>query len=153
MKKRTLFLWIIPILLILNAFYHSSLPAVQSDGLSLPIASSIQSFIQNIFSIQLELDFYNFIIRKSAHFLEYAAIGFSFLFAFTVNSTKKYSPILFFVFLVPILDELIQSITPGRSCQLSDMILDSFGILFGMLFLKLGHILYQKLSSKKKHQI
>lgn len=88
----------------------------------------------NIFSV----DTLTHIVRKTAHFAEYSLLGILGANANRAWKDSKYSN-LFYIYgiLNAILDETIQYFTPGRSCQISDMILDSCGYLFGYIFLLL----------------
>ena len=97
----------------------------------------------NIFSI----DTLTHIIRKLAHFSEYALLGI--LGSNTKEAWKnsKYSYLLYIYGPInAVLDETIQYFTPGRSCQISDMILDSCGYVVGFLFLT---VLIKNINKKK----
>lgn len=83
------------------------------------------------------------IVRKLAHFTEYTLEGacLAFLvYSFAIIIKKKH---FLFAFLGGVLtalcDEGIQLFALGRSAQLSDVCLDSLGVLFGLV---LSHIIY-----------
>lgn len=75
-------------------------------------------------------------IRKTAHATEYAVLGFLIAGSYDDRTKKRLRLIL-----VPLLagalyavsDEIHQMFVPGRSCQISDMLLDSCGVLVGSL--------------------
>lgn len=93
----------------------------------------------------------NGIVRKLAHFAIYALLGF--LIAMLVNEyNKKYQNIFLYSvissFLYSCSDEFHQYFVPGRSAQVSDVILDTFGALCGALF-ALAIIVFVKKRNKK----
>ena len=60
-------------------------------------------------------------IRKLAHATEYAVLGFLLTGSYADRSKKR------------LLDELHQLFVPGRSCELTDMLIDSSGVVAGTL--------------------
>lgn len=75
------------------------------------------------------------IVRKTAHFSEYALLGML-LTGVCLSFGKQYG-VTFAVSqavssLYAVSDEIHQSFVPGRSCQLSDMLLDSCGAAVGI---------------------
>ncbi len=76
-----------------------------------------------------------FFVSKTAHFLEYAILGF-FLF-FALAFIKKYGLRYFFVvlisFIYAISDEYHQSLIPGRGPSGFDVIIDTAGVIFGII--------------------
>ena len=75
-------------------------------------------------------------VRKTAHFLEYGLLGIlaSGIFAeYRMRPGKWMRRALLTGMLYACFDEIHQSFTPGRSCQFSDVILDSCGVLAGVL--------------------
>ena len=92
------------------------------------------------------------IVRKTAHFLEYAALGFLLASVFVSFGlkTKQNIPISFFIgALYAVSDEIHQYFVPGRSCQVSDMLIDSSGVITGIMFLLICVYIFQKLHTKK----
>ncbi len=82
---------------------------------------------------------YHGYIRKSAHFVQYAALAFWALLAFCTSSIKflrkyQYAAALILVAAVASLDETGQSFTPTRTGSIYDVLLDITGGLF-MIFL------------------
>ncbi len=82
-----------------------------------------------------KLEFFEQIIRKLAHFTEFAALGF-FVFAFTDTFTlkRKKAIIISLIFsaLYALSDEIHQYFVPERACRFTDVLIDSFGALFGI---------------------
>ena len=75
-----------------------------------------------------------FLVRKAAHFSEYAVLGFSAhgLFrSLPAQGRARWCVCLFA--LVPVIDESIQLFTPDRSGQVTDVLLDLCGMLFGVI--------------------
>lgn len=109
------------------------------------------SLIQKILSFT-GLNISPFVIRKTAHFCEFA--GLSLLLSNAIFSTKelKTSSIIAFVCtsLYAVTDEIHQLFSDGRACQIRDMLIDSFGALLGALFAYLMILLYKKHIERKK---
>lgn len=133
------------------AFIHSSMPGDVSGEES----ESVLQFLQNIinsFGIDKELSSY--IVRKTAHFLEYAAIGGSLVgCAFSFNKTKPYIysiNILFTGLLTAVIDETIQLNVPGRSGQVSDVLIDFSGCITGTIFVMAVIKLIQIIINQKR---
>ena len=115
-----------------NADESNAKSALISDSLIYRILSSFdwnEEQIEQIASVTV------FIVRKTAHFSEYAALGFllagvclsfgrQYGFAFAVSQTVAS--------LYAVSDEIHQYFVPGRSCQFSDMLLDSCGAAVGI---------------------
>ena len=86
-----------------------------------------------------------FIVRKSAHFIAYMILGIlsSGLIIQYKNIDKKYLISFVICVLYATSDEIHQLFVPGRSGQVSDVLLDSCGSLVGILlvmcFVKLMH--------------
>lgn len=81
-------------------------------------------------------------VRKTAHFAEYAILGFLLTGAASLgNGWKSFLQPGFTGALYAASDEFHQLFVPGRSGQISDVLLDSagvcFGVLLGMLFWRL----------------
>lgn len=75
-------------------------------------------------------------VRKTAHFLEYMILGIllSGVFAeYRMRPLRWMKRVWISGTLYAVTDELHQIFTPGRSCQLSDVILDSCGVAAGIL--------------------
>jgi len=82
----------------------------------------------------------DFIVRKTAHFLEYATLSLLYLRGLK-NTTKvslKKSLVLAFLMAMfyAITDEYHQTKVSGRTGRIFDIGIDSFGALFGLIFAK-----------------
>lgn len=78
------------------------------------------------------------VLRKIAHFTEFAALGLLLGWLFGMLRKKLSWPILFGV-AAACVDETIQMFVPGRGPGLRDVLIDSCGVLVGVLLLTLGH--------------
>lgn len=86
-------------------------------------------------------------IRKTAHFMEYALLGFISCAAFALWLGKKYHSTLcslVFSFITACTDELLQTFTEGRSGSLRDVLIDIAGALTGILIITLLFIIIKK---------
>ncbi|RZS93030.1 VanZ family protein [Cuneatibacter caecimuris] len=113
-------------------FGNSALPGTVSSGNSgfaLDILQNVLSFLGLPGEWLTE-----HVIRKSAHFAEYAALGLllskTWKMWFPESAWRKW-PVLFLGLLTPVLDETLQLFVEGRSGQVSDVVLDFSGVLAG----------------------
>jgi VanZ family protein len=72
------------------------------------------------------------IVRKGAHFTEYAILGFITQKNVEINHNMRF----YISGLVPFGDEYLQTFIPGRSGMLSDSLIDLAGFLTGILIAK-----------------
>ena len=87
----------------------------------------------------LRIDDWSFTVRKLAHFLIFAGLGFLSFAAFSVDlpPRKAFPAALGLGAVRAVLDEAHQSFVPGRSCEFRDMCIDFAGVLLGAAFLLL----------------
>lgn len=116
-------------------FWLSSRTAEESSAQSGAILDFlIDIFGENVFTV--------FIVRKSAHCLEFT--GLSLLFNISLYFTKDRPMYLYataFTSLYAVTDELHQLFVEGRSCQLGDWAIDTGGAVLGTIgFLVIFHI-------------
>lgn len=121
-------------------FYFSSQPAHQSQELSDGLLWKLLAF----FGLEddASIDRYGKLIRKIAHFLEYAALGLSTGLFFTELFTGSITALCRggywaggLCVLYAVSDEMHQYFVPDRSMQLSDVLLDCVGAMTALLFL------------------
>lgn len=110
---------------------------------------------------KIDDDMFVNIVRKLAHFSEFALLGMeSFLFAVTFRkkgrTTLPYAGVAIGgAFLCAVTDELLQLTSEGRSCQFLDMMIDLAGIITGVcivLFLRMILLSINLLNKKKKNK-
>ena len=80
----------------------------------------------------------NGILRKFAHFTEFAALGMTLGWLFGMLQKKRYWPFVCGV-LAACIDETIQAFVPERAPGLLDVCIDSCGVFAGLALLYLGH--------------
>ena len=137
----------LPALLIMVAIFRfSSQNADDSSTESIRITQELLCVIRDRLrlswtpsQLSLYIERSEFFIRKLAHFSEYAALGLSLILplcAFYSGSFKKKTPFLtswIICIAYAASDELHQFFSPGRSPQIRDVVIDSFGALAGIL--------------------
>lgn len=131
-------------------FGFSSQDAEESGGLSSSIAKFILKQINNdkIEDRQPILERTESIIRKVAHFSIYTLVGLllmSFVNTYDLKENKRIMISLCIGALYATSDEIHQLFVPGRSGQITDVILDSMGVLLGILIVLTALELYKKI--------
>ncbi|MBS1402652.1 MAG: VanZ family protein [Oscillospiraceae bacterium] len=110
---------------------QSMLPAEQSEGES----GSLLLFVQQVLPWMTE-----HLLRKAAHFTEYAILGALCFCAFRFSRRYHLPSVLLCGLSAALTDETIQLFVPGRSGQVSDVWLDFAGylcaVLAGLLIVK-----------------
>ncbi|WP_448910863.1 VanZ family protein [Holdemania massiliensis] len=148
MKKKSC--WILVGLMVIFIFSNSAASASTSNGMSLTVSEWVRPVLNTV-GLHPETDFLNFVIRKLAHFSEYALLGVLIGLAYRLQpwSWMKGKVALLPFFIIPVLDENLQRFSSGRSCELRDMLIDSAGMAVGMM---LVIALLMMLSSRKKQE-
>ena len=90
-----------------------------------------------------EDDSSGFLLRKLAHFTEFAALGATLGWLFGMLNKGRLRPFACGV-LAAAIDETIQRFVPDRGPSVWDVLLDSCGVLTGIVLLWLGHTYYKK---------
>lgn len=141
--------WIAVILWMLLIFNLSAQPASQSDDLSKGIIKIIMDSILRIvpgmeLNMDTNMNLLNHIIRKSAHFIAYLALGV------IVSNANRKSGIgglkgISLTILICVLyaagDEIHQGFVPGRGPGITDVLIDSAGATVGAgLYLMVANI-------------
>jgi VanZ family protein len=116
-------------------FYLSNQPAVQSSQLSSGVTKKFVSIIEN-FAPGIENFEFNSLetcIRKNAHFMAYLVLGGLTLMSLKLGNIKKAALMaLLICIFYAISDEFHQLFVFGRSCQFSDVLIDTTGALLGI---------------------
>ena len=139
--KRKEISWILLIAWMILIAVMSNQPAEISDSQSIGVINFLQRIGINMNLIFGQLS--NFIIRKCAHFLEYAILGillYNVLIMYFQNKKLIILCILLCMFYA-ITDEIHQLFISGREGALRDVIIDTCGGLFGTI---VNNILYKK---------
>lgn len=121
-KKINLILIIIWMIFI---FVMSSFNANDSANQS----NIIAHFLSQLFNIN-NLELLSLIVRKLAHFSEYLILGI-----LIYNYCLRFDLSVLICLFYAISDEIHQIFTPGRSCQIMDVIIDLLGAICGIIIL------------------
>ena len=148
-NKRELIYWILLIIWMIVIFIMSNQAASISDSQSggiIDILSKMGLDMNNIFG-QLA----NFIVRKSAHFLEYMILALLVLNVLKLYFNMKQVVIItiVFVFLYACSDEMHQLFVQGREGAIRDVIIDTCGGIT-LVLIKLFVTCKKQLIFKKK---
>ncbi len=138
-----LFKFITVILIILTLVFiwsNSAENAEISSGRSFGISAFIKSILDPHDKIPLET--FQKVIRKLAHFSEFALLGsesyfLSLLFTKGKITFKSVFITWFSCSTAAVIDEIIQIFSPGRACRVTDVLIDASGVLCGILFISL----------------
>lgn len=148
------------IILLLCTFFiifgFSSQNGEQSGGISRKISETILKVSSNYNKLEeeeKEIVLYRTesIIRKIAHFSIYTVVGFLLMgLLSTYKLRDKWRMIITIVIgiLYAISDEFHQSFSPGRSPKVTDVYIDTLGIIVGALLVILIRMIYKKIKTK-----
>lgn len=135
--------WLPVIIMMLVIYFFSSKPAVNSGEDSMIIANGILDIYEDIADVQFEeaariesLGFVDHVVRKAAHFTEYAILAGTLILHFYIRNKKRKKLILYPIILSAMYaatDEFHQLFVPGRSCEIKDVLLDTAGAATGAL--------------------
>lgn len=158
MKKRKVIVTavsgVLLMLLYLMIFSFSEQDGEQSGSLSQMISEKCAELI-NVLSgrhwsgtvVAGWAEYFEHPIRKMAHFMEYACMGVLVYVLWSQwlrRGKRLYGLTVLWVFLSALGDELHQLFVPGRYGCLADVLLDTCGGTFGMLFCILVYGLYRR---------
>ncbi len=126
-------------------FWLSSKDGNQSQNMS----DSVRGILMKLFGPLLN----SFIVRKFAHFFEYAVLGFLIGCALFL-SRRRFSPITAVICsaLYSISDEIHQYFVPGRACRIFDVGVDTLGALTGTLILALIILIVNSIAMRRKEK-
>ncbi|MDO4301443.1 MAG: VanZ family protein [Clostridia bacterium] len=128
MKKIRVIFIILTIACLAFIWVNSSFDGDESSGISGGVLGFINDFIMKL---GFKREFGEHLIRKTAHFIEYA--GLSFLLTtdfklFNVNLREHWNKVLFSGLMVSVIDETIQLFPEGRSSSVADVWIDFAGV-------------------------
>ena len=136
--------WALTVICMGVIFWLSSRTATESSEQS----GVIVEFLRRLFGDNI---FTDFIVRKSAHCLEFT--GLSFLFNLSLYVTKNKPSYILAVILTSIYaatDEFHQLFVEGRSCQLTDWAIDTAGAVLGALGFFVIYLIIKKYKETNK---
>lgn len=144
--------WILYILLVLIVFFiwdNSMQNGGSSDGFSLLFAETLTPIVNKL-GFHGNIWILNRIVRKLAHLTEFTILG-SLLYTI-LRRYITYGTVIKTIGLgmfIACLDEFIQLFSPGRSSQFSDILIDTVGVVIGILVVKLVYYIRYKRSTFK----
>ena len=113
-------------------FGFSSQNGHQSGSLSDAIYYSLNALVTLPFS----KDSMVFVIRKCAHMTEFGLLALTLYYGMYKNGhTKLFIKAILLTFVFACMDEFHQLFVEGRSCQLTDVMIDSMGVVTGILLI------------------
>jgi VanZ family protein len=128
-------LYLLPVLWMGVIFYFSH----QNGDESSQVSGWFVDFVIRVAEI-LNLDItgwnLNLLVRKAAHFSIFAVLGFLLFLTLYINRQKLFSSSVYAFAIGSIygvFDEFHQYFVPGRSCQLTDMLIDASGVMAAVL--------------------
>lgn len=135
-------------LLVLNLLFiwgNSALPGSVSGAIS----GWIRDILAHLFPGEpSDPDAGHGLLRKLAHFTEFACLGA--LFAWLFGMLQKPVVLAFLSgFAAAGIDETIQRFVPERGPSFADVLIDTSGVLVGIIFLLLGYTVLKKHRRKK----
>lgn len=151
---------IILIILLLCTFFiifgFSSQNGEQSSGISRKVTEIILKVSVNYNQLEEEekeivLHRTESIIRKIAHFSIYTVVGFLLMGLLSTYKLKEKWRIIITIvigILYAISDEFHQSFSPGRSPKITDVYIDTLGIILGILLVILIRMIYKKIKTE-----
>lgn len=147
--------------LLIVMFLFSSQNGINTTSLSIKVTRVIARFTfvnyenmtlsQQAFIVE-EL---NYFIRKVAHFIIYMLIGMCSFYAMLIlveKIRKKATVSVFFCFIYALSDEVHQFFVPGRDFKVTDILIDMFGVIIGILLLKIILIVIEYIKNNLKEQ-
>lgn len=120
-------------LYIIFIWWHSTLTAEESTVESTNVLLFVVNLLKGLgFTPELT----DHIVRKSAHFCEFALLGLLTLWSAYLNNKKiirNLMPIGFVCLATAVIDELVQIGSKGRSAEVTDVALDFCGAVTGVI--------------------
>ena len=120
-------------------------------GVFLPDYESLPESEKNIIKNKLSLP-----IRKLAHFTEFAVFGGLLLLSSWFTPCKRFKRMHYLIFstacgiVYAALDEMHQGLVPGRAPRVTDVLIDTAGVICGVMFVALMIAVAERKISKNK---
>lgn len=123
-----------------NSLLPGDISGVISDG--------VKSCLSQLLSIVPDASLGSGLLRKAAHFTEFAALGMCLAWRFGMLGRGKLRPFLWGT-AAACVDETIQLFVPDRGPAIRDVCIDSAGVLTGIILLWFGYDFLKKRTAKK----
>ena len=142
-------------------FGFSNQDSKKSGGLSQKVAEFVVRFVPNLEQLEQEqktviTDRIESVIRKIAHFTIYTLVGFllmSLMCTYKLKQLDQVSISLIIGVIYASTDEIHQAFIPGRCPQVTDVMLDSLGVLTGIFISLLVVEIIRKITKKNYDNI
>ena len=142
-------------------FGFSNQDSKTSGGISQKVTEFIIKFIPSIQQKEENqreevIDIIESVIRKIAHFSIYTLVGFllmSLMSTYKIKEINQIGTSLIIGVIYASTDEIHQAFIPGRGPQVTDVILDSMGVLTGIFISFLFIEIIRKITKKKYNNI
>lgn len=152
-SKIIIFRFVPMIVMMIVIFAFSHMPGDESSDTSLRVLEPILKLIEGLSKHSVASDTkasLNWLLRKAAHFTEYAFFGLTVLYAMKAFFEKAWkwmalSEVIAIIYATT--DEIHQYFVPGRYMAFLDVCIDSTGALTGIL---LSYLIYKKLKKKRE---
>ena len=129
---------------------NSLVPGEESGSLSLGVLHHIHGALA---AVGLPYEWVTHVlVRKTAHFTEYAVLGIVAMQAFRPHRSPSAVPVLvtaLALVLIPSIDETIQLFVGGRAGQVTDVLIDCSGALTGVLLTLLASFLWGAIHKRR----
>ncbi len=124
-KKLAVIFWLLSVICMAIIFYFSSRTATESSEQS----DGVLAFLIKLLG---DDNITVYVVRKSAHMLEYTGLCLLINWAWHFSEGKKMPiPSVICTSLYAITDELHQLFVEGRSCEITDWMIDTLGAIIG----------------------
>ena len=145
------------IILLISVFYtifgFSNQDGEKSGGVSREITENVTKNVKSIQKLEKSekekvLDKIEHIIRKLAHFSLYTLVGIltmSLMSTYNLQQIKRVEISWIIGLIYAISDEIHQAFIPDRTAAVGDVLIDSCGVLFGILIVMVIFKIYIKL--------
>ena len=145
---------VICLLLILAFIWGNSLlPRTNSDILSNSVSISLQKLFPFLFSGNGNGDGW---LRKAAHFSEFALLSGCLCWLFAMlrdRFSRQIPPVLLCGILAACIDETIQRYIPGRNGNLTDVCIDTAGVIAGILIFTIGYFITNNMNQRNLEEL
>lgn len=123
------YIWLVLVIIMIGVIWVNSMIPVDESLRMSGLLTAILTAIGNALSITFNWDVQH-VVRKFAHFTEFAFLGWLLCHTFEefhIGKRTATGYIFFTCLFVAVIDEYIQSFTPGRSSMVKDVLLDFSG--------------------------
>ena len=118
------------------------------------MSGGMMAFLMELLGIsEVHGELVHFLVRKAAHFTEFACLGMLLCWRFGMAGEKRnhlWSMPLLCGMAAATVDETVQMFTPDRGPSLTDVWIDTGGVAAGIIFLLLGYHLKKRIRFKQK---